>query len=507
MTLLHDLLINSARLHPDKNAVEEPGDAAITYRELDRQSSEIRGILRANGVVAGDRVGVYVPKSISSVVAVFGILKSDAAYVPVDPQAPPARVAYIFGNCSVKAMVVDKSLLPGLLQAFGETELPVIGEYGENLTILAGPPPSADAPVENGAGLAYILYTSGSTGRPKGVMISHSAAMGFVDWCSETFEPNTEDRFSSHSPFHFDLSVFDLYVSIKHGATVVLIGEELGKQPLGLTALIPEKKITIWYSTPSILRMMIDYGKFEEADCSSLRQVLFAGEVFPVKYLRQLQKLVPKPRYFNLYGPTETNVCTYLEIPKHIPEERTEPYPIGVTCSHYRSSVRDEDGSLVPYGSQGELYMIGVSLLRGYWGLPEQTAKGFYTDSEGTVWYKTGDLVRETDGGVFLFDGRRDRMVKRRSYRVELGEIEAALYRHSSIAEAAVVALPDEESGVLIKAYYSCAEGKRLSTIELKQFCSQQLPKYMIPDRFGPMTTIPKTSTDKTDYQALKAMA
>lgn len=506
MRQLQDFLTASAALYPQKNAVEQTCGASVTYGELDARTNELRNLLVANGVVPGDRVGVYVPKSISSVTAVFSVLKSEAAYVPVDPQAPPRRVAYIFGNCSVRAIIVHRSLAAGLQEAFGETILPSLGEYGEDLLILGGPATSASA-AESGAGLAYILYTSGSTGRPKGVMISHSAAIGFVDWCSETFQPTDADRFSSHSPFHFDLSVFDLYVSIKHGATVVLIGEELGKQPLGMTALIPEKKITIWYSTPSILRMMIDYGKFEEVDCSSLRYVLYAGEVFPTKYLRQLKQLAPQPRYFNLYGPTETNVCTFLEIPQSIPEDRTEPYPIGITCSHCVSSVRDEDGRVVAYGEQGELYIGGTSLLRGYWGLPEQTANCFYLDDDGRVWYKTGDLVRETDGGVFLFDGRRDRMVKRRSYRVELGEIEAALYRHPAIAEAAVVAVPDEESGVLIKAFYSCAEGKRLSTIELKQFCAQQLPKYMIPDRFSSMPLIPKTSTDKTDYQALKAIA
>jgi acyl-coenzyme A synthetase/AMP-(fatty) acid ligase len=339
-------------------------------------------------------------------------------------------------------------------------------------------------------------------------MLSHAAALSFVDWCSERFEPNETDRFSSHSPFHFDLSILDLYLSIKHGAAIVLIGEELGRTPATLAPFISERRITCWYSTPSILRMLVQFGKMERFDYSPLRIVHFAGEVFPTKHLRELKALWPKPRYFNLYGPTETNVCTYYDIPEVIPEERTEPYPIGRVCSGDTASVRDENGKPVAYGEEGELWITGGSVMLGYWNLPEQNARAFVTDADGTRWYRTGDLVRETAGGVYLFNGRRDRMVKRRSYRVELGEIEAALYRHPSIAEAAVVALPDEESGVLIKAFFACAgEAKKLSLIELKQFCAKELPKYMIPDRFSALAALPKTSTDKIDYQTLKGLA
>jgi acyl-CoA synthetase (AMP-forming)/AMP-acid ligase II len=168
--------------------------------------------------------------------------------------------------------------------------------------------------------------------------------------------------------------------------------------------------------------------------------------------------------------------------------------------------VRDLEGREVAYGEEGELYITGGSVMSGYWNLPEQNSRAFFRDENGVSWYRTGDQVRETDGGVFLFGGRRDRMVKRRSYRVELGEIETALYRHPSISEAAVIARPDEESGVQIWAYYVCPDPKqRLSLIELKQFCARELPAYMVPDRFSPLQSLPKTSTDKTDYKTLEA--
>jgi acyl-coenzyme A synthetase/AMP-(fatty) acid ligase len=334
-------------------------------------------------------------------------------------------------------------------------------------------------------------------------MLTHENAVSFVQWCSDVFEPKEDDCFSSHAPLHFDLSILDLYVSLKHGAKLVLISEETGKEPLRLAPLISEKRISVWYSAPSILSLLAQYGSLERLDYSALRLILFAGEVFPVKHLRLLKTLVPAPRYFNLYGPTETNVCTFYEIPKEIPEDRSTPYPIGKVCSHLQSIVLNEDGSGVSPGQEGELCISGSGVMRGYWNLPEQSSRAFHVDAHEARWYKTGDLVVEEVTGDYIFVGRRDRMVKRRGYRVELGEIEAGLYRHPSINEAAVIAVANEETGVQIKAIVSCKEGKRPSMIELKRFCAENLPLYMVPDLFQFLEFLPKTSTDKVDYQRL----
>lgn len=507
MSSLHELLENSARLYPDNGAVADPGQGAMSYRELNHRSGALRDALRRHGVCPGDRVGIYAHKSIDTVVAIFGILKAGAAYVPADPGAPPKRIAYIFDNCAVKVVVIETAFLEGLRAAFDGAALPVLEELDNGFVLIQGPG-AAGAVAEPAADLAYILYTSGSTGKPKGVMLSHRAALGFIDWCSEAFRPSPSDRFSSHSPFHFDLSILDLYLPIKHGATIYLIGEELGKQPARLAPFIAENRITSWYSTPSILRMLVQFGKLERFDWSALRFAFFAGEVYPVKQLRELKTLWSQPRYFNLYGPTETNVCTYYEVPAEIPPERTEPFPIGKVCSGDRAMVVDSESALaVAPGSEGELWVTGASVMNGYWNLPEQSAKCFHRDADGVTWYKTGDLVRQEGDGNYIFIGRRDRMVKRRSYRVELGEIEAALYRHPAVVEAAAIALPDEESGVQIKAFLSCPEGgRRPSLIELKKFCLENLPHYMVPDRFSFQPALPKTSTDKIDYQRLKEL-
>lgn len=507
MERLHHLLEASARRWPERVAVEDPErHAQVTYSALDALAEQIKTRLAQHGVRPGDRVGIYAPKSIETVAALFGVLKTGAAYVPVDPEAPPERNAYIFQNCAVRAVVADEPLIEGLREEYGtlpaEKELPAPETAGVALRLLLFEAeehePSPD--------LAYILYTSGSTGRPKGVMHTHQSALSFVDWCSATFQPGEGDCFSSHAPFHFDLSILDLYVSLKHGARLILLGEALSKQPPRLAEVIAERGITVWYSTPSVLRLLVEYGRLEQRDYSALRLVLFAGEVFPIKHWKALKERWPHPSYYNLYGPTETNVCTYYRVPDEDLSDRSEPFPIGKTCENDRTRVVDEEGRTVPKGEEGELYVSGGSVMQGYWNRLERTAAAFFVDEEGTRWYKTGDLVRETETGDCLFLGRGDRMVKRRGYRVELGEIEAALYRHPNVTEAAAVALPDEESGVLIKAFLSWSGNGAPSLIQLKRFCAEHLPLYMIPDCFSAQPALPKTSTDKIDYQKLKTL-
>jgi len=511
-------LEHSARANPAGIAIIEPGVGFITYGELDALANQLRDRLHQLGVGRGDRVGVYLHKSIDSVATIFGILKTGAAYVPVDPGSPASRNVYILKDCQVKAVILEDCFVTEMEREWGETNgIPqflvlastgvgkflreILNEYQVREPV--SPEESLAPSLDD---LAYILYTSGSTGKPKGVMLTHRAGISFIDWCSQAFEPVFNDRFSSHAPLHFDLSILDIYLPIKHGASLVLISEEVGKDPVRLASLISENKITIWYSTPSILSILYQYGRLERHDYSSLRMVLFAGEVFPIKHLRTLQHLMPHPRYFNLYGPTETNVCTYFEIPPIIPEDRSNPYPIGKACSHYQIKIVDDLGSEVPDGMEGELCANGSGMMMGYWNLPERSKQAFLLDSSGMKWYKTGDIVYKGVDGNYIYVARRDRMVKKRGYRVELGEIEAGLYLHPAIKEAAVIALHNDE-GVRIKAFISHGGNGRPSIIELKQFCVQNLPAYMVPDNFSFLDNLPKTSTDKIDYRKLQELS
>jgi acyl-coenzyme A synthetase/AMP-(fatty) acid ligase len=286
---------------------------------------------------------------------------------------------------------------------------------------------------------------------------------------------------------------------------VFVISEELGKSPEELAAFIAANQLTVWYSTPSILGLLTQFGNLHGRDCRSLRLVLFAGEVFPVKHLREVTRQWPWADYYNLYGPTETNVCTFARIPLPVPDERTLAYPIGIPCAHCETRVLDETGAEVQPGEDGLLYVAGPSVFLGYWNRPEQNASVFL-ERDGRQWYNTGDVVRlNSDGYVYL--GRRDRMVKRRGYRIELGEIERGLYQHPAIREAAVLGIPDDLAGLRIIAYLSSRDPVHPSIIEMKSFCAQHLPSYMSPDVFQFLDSLPRTSTDKIDYQGLRQFA
>jgi amino acid adenylation domain-containing protein len=494
MPHLAGYLEEAARRWPNRVAVIDVDGSEWSYAELDERANRVAALLAAHGIQPGDRVGVVLPKSAAALCTMFAAMKLRAAYVPVDWTAPAARIRTVLSDCAVRVVFVS----PGH-EAVGEGVAAVIAAGQDTLF--------AHAPIEPSAGrqendLAYLLYTSGSTGTPKGVILTQRNATSFVEWCSEVFHPLPDDCFSSHAPFHFDLSILDIYVALKHGARLCLVSEELGKNPRELARFIADRRISVWYSTPSILSLLAEFGALARLQFPALRLVLFAGEVFPVKHLRKLAELWPAPAYYNLYGPTETNVCTYARIPLPIPAERSEPYPIGAPCSHCAAVVLDDDGASVPRGAEGLLYIAGPSVFSGYWQQPQETSARF-REIDGVHWYNTGDVVREQSGEGFLYVGRRDRMVKRRGYRIELGDIESGLYRHPQVREAAVVARRDADSGVKILAHLSLAAGEAPSLIALKSFCHDVLPAYMIPDQFVLWEALPRTSTNKLDYQAL----
>jgi acyl-coenzyme A synthetase/AMP-(fatty) acid ligase len=314
---LCSLLEAAARTRPEHVALEDLPDGRITYGELAALvDATARHLLRA-GVVRGDRVGICAAKSIDAVAGIHGVMKAGAAYVPVDPDSPPWRAAYILANCGVRVLIVEARLEAQLRDAFREQgqELPPLLVLegvggGEALRAAVTDPGSANAPAlpEGDADdVAYILYTSGSTGKPKGVTLTHRNALSFVQWCVDTFDISRNDRFSSHAPFHFDLSVSSICTCrLKHGCDGRRSSAApRASEPAGLAALVAERRLTVWYSTPSILSMLAQYGKMQRhrlrTRCAS---VLFAGEVFPVKHLRATKAaVVPGPCIYNLYGP------------------------------------------------------------------------------------------------------------------------------------------------------------------------------------------------------------
>ena len=525
--LLQRLLTEAAARQPQRPAVASEG-CLLTYQELDWLSNKVARALLRLGVAPSDRVGILAPKSAAAVIAVYGALKAGACYVPLDPKAPARRLSHIVRDSGAAVIVADEartSQAAGLVGGVPQVVV-VVGVPGRP----AGEEP-ATAPAQGAAivpwaavagesaeplpeelaietDLAYILYTSGSTGTPKGVMISHRNSLTFVEWAAAAAGLSEQDRVCSPAPLHFDLSVFDVFASCQAAACLTVLPDGAATFPVSIARWLEAERISVWYSVPSVLTLLACYGNLQQFDLSGLRTVIFAGEVFPPKHLAQLMAELPRPRYLNWYGPTETNVCTAFEMPAGWADAR--PAPIGKACANTEVfAVTSEGRRVTEPGEEGELYVRGPSLMRGYWGQPAKTSEVLVRDpfraESGELVYRTGDLVTLEPDGNYAYLGRRDGMVKIRGYRVELGEVEAALYRHPAIQEVAVLPVPDELLGSCLRAIITADGAGNLTRENVLDHCRKWLPSYMVPDIIEFREALPRTSTGKVDRAGLAA--
>ncbi|MDQ0585303.1 amino acid adenylation domain-containing protein [Streptomyces rishiriensis] len=482
---LHRLVIEAAVRRPGAPAVSAPS-GSFTYGELDAAADAIAARLDRQGVRRGDRVVLWAGKSPETVAAMQAVLRLGAAYVPVDGSSPTARVAAIVRDCAARVVVTDRSRIPRIS---GE---PVAGVPCVEMDGPYDPAPPLDAATTDDD-LAYILYTSGSTGTPKGVCLTHRNARAFVDWAHDVLAPTEDDRFANHAPFTFDLSVLDLYVAFRAGATVHLVPPELSFAPAQLGEYLYSERISVWYSVPSALAVMMRYGGLLDRPApEALHTVLFAGEPFPIAQLRDLAGWTGA-RMMNLYGPTETNVCTFHEVTE-ADLDRDRPVPIGIAAGGDRVRALRADGGVAAVGEEGELVVDGPTVMAGYWGHPPQSGP-----------YRTGDLVRVLPGGAFDYLGRRDHMVKIRGHRVELGEVESVLENHADVAEAAAVAVGEGVDTRLVA--FVAPRKSELGTLALRRHLALHLPRYMVADEVRILSPLPRNGNGKIDRPALRARA
>ncbi|BCL84566.1 D-alanine--poly(phosphoribitol) ligase [Ktedonobacteria bacterium brp13] len=484
---LQNLVTNSAKRFPEALAVK-CYDASLTYEELDQLANRLAHALAAHGVGPGDRVGIWLGKSVYAIAAMQGILRLNAIYVPLDTLSPAVRIRTIIGDCSMRALVtVQQRADVVLTDTLQKTTCLCIDQV--DLDAFPTTPGDWPAPADND--IAYILYTSGSTGKPKGVSISNRNALAFIEWASAMLGATRLDRFANHAPFHFDISVLDLYVAFHVGASTHLIPDGLSYVSKQLVNFLVQERITIWYSVPSVLTLMMEQGGMLDISTPPLRAILFAGEPFPIKHLRKLYTRWPDVRFFNLYGPTETNVCTFYEVIQ-LPEDWHKPVPIGKACSGDTVWAQKADGTPAQPGEEGELMVAGPTVMIGYWG---QAAHGDRP-------YATGDLVRVLSDGSYDYIGRLDQLVKVRGYRIEPGDIEAALAEHPAIHEAAIVVAGEGLEARLI-AFIVPTGDEVPSLLEMKHHCAIHLPRYMIIDEIRITRTLPRTRNGKLDRQML----
>ncbi|MCU1246817.1 MAG: linear gramicidin synthetase subunit, partial [Acidobacteria bacterium] len=497
-TTLHGLFSAQVARTPDADAVCM-AERSITYAELDRWSNAIAEQLRARGIGREERVALLADRSAAAIAGVLAVLKAGAAYLPIDPGVPADRLAWLLGDAAARLLLVPAALIESMPAAPAGVELLVIAD---------GDATAEAPPVEMSDTYAgYVIYTSGSTGTPKGVVVEHRSAVNLALSFAESH------GFAGHRvlmipPLPFDASVGDVFPAFATGAALVLHPNPSELNAVELARFCAAHGVTAIDAPAALWRRWTEEWVARGSDdpIPALRLMMVGGESVPVEQVRRFARLTGgRVAFFNHYGPTEATVCATVYKTIDAAEVEFSELPIGSPVANTSAYVLDERLQLVPQGVAGELYLGGAGVTRGYLGRPEQTEERFLADpfssQPGARMYATGDLVRRLPGGALLFLGRRDRQIKLRGFRIEPGEIEAALLDHPVVRGTAVMLREDHPGERRLVAYL--VSDATLDPAALRSFLQERLPDYMIPAAFVPMEALPLTSNGKVDLRAL----
>ncbi len=512
---VHLAFAAQARRTPDAVAVEA-GGTPVSYAGLDARADALAARLAELGVGPETRVGVCMERSAEMVAALLAVLKAGGAYVPLDPAYPAERLAYMLADSAVPVLLTQERLR-GRLPEFGGAVVavdaphppapsPARGEgekdtsEGEAGAAVAG---CSLFPVPCSLSLAYVIYTSGSTGRPKGVMVPHGALASHMAWMGGEFPLAAGDRVLQKTPFSFDASVWEFWAPLLAGSALVMAPPGAERDPAGLARLAARERATVLQAVPTLLRAMLDAGGLEE--CRSLRRLFCGGEALPAE-LAERARAATGAEVVNLYGPTET--CIQATWHRHGGNGAGGTVPIGRTVDGMRAHVLDDTGRAA---AEGELYLGGVQVARGYLGRPEGTAASFVPDpfsgEAGARLYRTGDRVRVLPGGALEWLGRLDGQAKVRGFRIEPGEVEAALLRCPGVREAAAAVRLYGPGDARLVAYAVPREGAALAAADLRRSLAAELPEHLVPSAVVVLERLPLTPGGKTDRAALPAPA
>lgn len=516
--LIWHLLRESARRAPQKEALVH-GDERLSYCELADRVERLAAGLREAGLHRGDRVGIYLEPSVAQVLSIFAISQAGGVFVPINNQLFPEQVAHIAKDCGMKGLITRSSrlgMLGPVLPQIPSLEFAVVAGTGEETsqvslplyrleemcssgTVQLDPPPSISKD------LAAILYTSGSTGKPKGVMLSHANVIAGSSIVSTYLEITSAERILAVLPFSFDAGLNQLMTAIHQGATIVLINFVFGREIVN--ALLKER-ITGLAGVPTLWSLLAQPNStFQKQSLPDLRYITNTGGAMPQAVLATLRKAQPATKVFLMYGLTEAFRSTYLP-PAEIDRR---PTSMGKAIPDTEILVVSEDGKLCKPGEIGELVHRGPTVSMGYWNRPEDTAKALRPnpllppelgDCERVCY--SGDLVKTDEEGFLYFVGRRDTMIKSSGFRISPTEVEEALFQSGQLRQAAVIGIPDDALGQSIKAFVVARDGNIVKADDLIAYCGERVPRYMVPKSIEVLDELPKTTSGKVDYPALR---
>jgi surfactin family lipopeptide synthetase C len=502
-TSLTEVLARQAARRPAATAVS-CGDHALSYADLDARSSQLARRLRELGARQGARVGLCLGRSADTVTAILGVLKSGAAYVPVELGQPADRMACILADAEASILVTHEAA-DGIRP---DTGLPVV-HLDRDAADLAARPAAAPEPAPGPDDLAYIIYTSGSTGRPKGVQVTHANVGWLVAGASQRFSLSESDAWSMTHSYAFDVSVFEMWGALWHGGRLVVAPRQAARSPDELLDLLRRERVTVFSQTPSAFRqfMLAALEGDRPAELPELRYVLFAGEYLDLRTLAPwLERYGDSaPELVNLYGITETTVHSTFRVIHATDLDSGVRSPVGPPLPHVGIYLLDDRGDPVPAGVPGEIWVTGPSVARGYQGLPDLTRDRFRDDpfagGEARM-YRSGDLARRLDDGGLEVLGRIDGQLKIRGYRIEPGEIEAVLREDPAVRDAAVIARDAGEGQLIAYVVTDVPEADEV-TGRIAELARSRLPEYMVPAHVVPLDGLPLNASGKLDRRGL----
>lgn len=494
------LLEAAAEKYKDRIAFEDK-DGVISFDNLKSKSRCI-----ATALIEKCETGklkpviVYLPKSINSIISFMGAMYASSPYVPIDYVIPMARLEKTIENLKPTAIITDNEGAERL-KAIDQNVTVLI--FDEIINIKADDE-KIDSILNEVCDLepSYIMYTSGSTGTPKGVTISHRGVLDYTKWVVDTFPITGESIIGMQSAFHFDNSVFDMFVSLYTGAKTMIIPEILFMYPEKLMDYMQQSRISVIFWVPTVMISIANGGVLEEKPLPDLKLILFAGEVMPNTQLNIWRKYLPDCMYVNMYGPTEsTDIVTYYIVDREY--ENHETLPIGIPCANMKAVILNDKNEQCAVGEQGELCIGGSGIAMGYWNSPEISQKAFIQNPLNKNYYerlyRTGDLVYENEEGNIIFIGRADSQIKLRGNRIELGDLESAASAIEGVDSCC--ALFDREKEEIVLFIETTQEiAARKFKLELKKY----VPAYMVPGRIITMEKFPHTPSGKIDRVGLK---